>query len=581
MPLIPPPPLKNALAQTDGFTTPTWARWFQLLWQYLRDSIADITEGAVALSDSTPNAVGTPAAGVGAEAARWDHVHSHGTQAGGALHAVVGVAAGFMSPADKTKLDGIATGATVGVTTIGAISGTSTPNGLDISGTTLTAHLADTSNPGMMSSSDKTKLDGIAAGAAALTSSAPETVGTTNTVGVATTAARADHVHAHGAQSDGTLHAAASGVLAGFVSLGNQTLGTGTKTVEKLVVSDTTGNTVVVGGSDFIIDGTNHNAGVGTTDPGSGYAIAGDVSFEMKRNGASFGLISTENTGGTSDAGLGFTTATANEDAFILLDHSDARKLKFCTGNMDSDASRNTSTRLYIEQGGTVNVTGALKVAGSTGLGHTSTPQYPADFGAVLANTLLAIYNNVPAGGSSVAGIGVQSGDFRFHQESSGSKFSWRPSAAGAALMELSGAGVLNVVAPSGITIGGVVVPTISSTSTLTNKTLTSPTITSPTITYRAAANSAFAGGGQASATAITTEVSFVTVAASAGDSVKLPTAALGAHVVVFNLTAVSVNVFPASGAAIDDLGTNAAYALAAGVSREFWGRSTTAWRSR
>lgn len=44
---------------------------------------------------------------------------AHGAQAGGTTHdvAVAGGAAGFMSGADKTKLDGIATGATAGVTT--------------------------------------------------------------------------------------------------------------------------------------------------------------------------------------------------------------------------------------------------------------------------------------------------------------------------------------------------------------------------------------------------------------------------------------------------------------------------------
>lgn len=41
-------------------------------------------------------------------AARSDHVHSHGDQGGGSLHAVATEAvAGFMSASDKTKLDGL------------------------------------------------------------------------------------------------------------------------------------------------------------------------------------------------------------------------------------------------------------------------------------------------------------------------------------------------------------------------------------------------------------------------------------------------------------------------------------------
>lgn len=91
----------------------------------------------------------------------------------------------------------------------------------------------------------------------------------------------------------------------------------------------------------------------------------------------------------------------------------------------------------------------------------------------------------------------------------------------------------------------------------------------------------AFATGGQTSATALTAEVNFVTTVATAADSVKLPVAALGAKVVVFNDGANSVNIFPVSGSSIDALGTDVAYALAAGLSREFWGKSTTVWKSR
>lgn len=69
-----------------------------------------------AASSTTPNAVGTAAVGTSANYAREDHVHAHGNQAaGGSMHAVVTTSVnGFMSAADKSKLDGIAAGATVG-----------------------------------------------------------------------------------------------------------------------------------------------------------------------------------------------------------------------------------------------------------------------------------------------------------------------------------------------------------------------------------------------------------------------------------------------------------------------------------
>ncbi len=91
----------------------------------------------------------------------------------------------------------------------------------------------------------------------------------------------------------------------------------------------------------------------------------------------------------------------------------------------------------------------------------------------------------------------------------------------------------------------------------------------------------AFATGGQANAVALTNEINFVTVCATIGDSVKLPTAGLGVHVLVVNQGANACAVFPATGGNIDGIGLNLAYSLAAGASREFWGQSTTLWTSK
>jgi hypothetical protein len=60
------------------------------------------------LSDSSPAAVGTAASGSGTSASRDDHVHAHGDQAGGTLHADATTSVdGFMTAADKTKLDAL------------------------------------------------------------------------------------------------------------------------------------------------------------------------------------------------------------------------------------------------------------------------------------------------------------------------------------------------------------------------------------------------------------------------------------------------------------------------------------------
>ena len=51
----------------------------------------------------------------------------------------------------------------------------------------------------------------------------PVTIGTINADGVATTVARSDHVHAHGDQTVGTLHAVATTLVNGFMSATDKT----------------------------------------------------------------------------------------------------------------------------------------------------------------------------------------------------------------------------------------------------------------------------------------------------------------------------------------------------------------------
>lgn len=88
---------------------------------------------------TTVTAVGTQAVGVSTNYAREDHVHGHGNQAGGALHAsvVAGGAAGFMTGADKTKLDAIS-GTNTGDQTI-TLTGNVTGSGTGSFPTTIAA----------------------------------------------------------------------------------------------------------------------------------------------------------------------------------------------------------------------------------------------------------------------------------------------------------------------------------------------------------------------------------------------------------------------------------------------------------
>jgi murein L,D-transpeptidase YcbB/YkuD len=91
----------------------------------------------------------------------------------------------------------------------------------------------------------------------------------------------------------------------------------------------------------------------------------------------------------------------------------------------------------------------------------------------------------------------------------------------------------------------------------------------------------AHAGGGQASATQLTTQVNRVTTVATAADSVKLPAARAGDMIVVINAdSADSLNVYPQSGEAINALGADAAFALAANKTAIFFCALAGQWNS-
>lgn len=92
----------------------------------------------------------------------------------------------------------------------------------------------------------------------------------------------------------------------------------------------------------------------------------------------------------------------------------------------------------------------------------------------------------------------------------------------------------------------------------------------------------AFSGGGQASATQLTAITSRVTTVAAAADSVKLPVAAPGMDIVVINAHATnSMNVFPSTGDAINALGANTAFAVAAGKTCTFFTAGAGQWHAQ
>ena len=117
---------------------------------------------------------------------------------------------------------------------------------------------------------------------------------------------------------------------------------------------------------------------------------------------------------------------------------------------------------------------------------------------------------------------------------------------------------------PSGTIVG------TSDNQTLTNKTLGLPK-------FDISAAVSAAGSTQGTATALTTMINNVTtVAASTG--VVLPTAVAGYMVIVRNGGANALNVYPATGAAINAGAANAAHSLPVGAMIQYVATSTTQW---
>jgi hypothetical protein len=135
---------------------------------------------AVALATATPAALGTAAIGASARAAREDHVHALPS-------AATTSAAGLLSASDKTKLDGIASGAAALGSASGAALGTAA------AGTAATAARSDHVHPspsnatttaaGLMSAADKTKLNGLSS-IATMTGATASAAGTSGAVPV-------------------------------------------------------------------------------------------------------------------------------------------------------------------------------------------------------------------------------------------------------------------------------------------------------------------------------------------------------------------------------------------------------------
>ncbi len=92
----------------------------------------------------------------------------------------------------------------------------------------------------------------------------------------------------------------------------------------------------------------------------------------------------------------------------------------------------------------------------------------------------------------------------------------------------------------------------------------------------------AHAGGGQGSATAITTSIARFTTVATLGDSAQLPAAAAGLGVTVINAGVAAMNVYPVNGGSdqINALSANTPFSIPAGAVCEFYTTVTGHWHT-
>jgi hypothetical protein len=85
------------------------------------------------------------------------------------------------------------------------------------------------------------------------------------------------------------------------------------------------------------------------------------------------------------------------------------------------------------------------------------------------------------------------------------------------------------------------------------------------------------AGTVQGDATSLAKEINVISTV-SAGQGVRLPTAVAGMILIINNTSVENLNVYPAAGAKINDLLTNASYSHVAGSSLQYYAISATQW---
>lgn len=279
-------------------------------------STAKTVYGAIALANTKTSNTGTVTNVSGTSPIS---VSSQSTTPVVSIQAASATQDGYMSSTQFSKLAGIAEGATANTGTVTNVSGTA-PISVTNQSTTPTVSIAAASanSAGSMSSAHYTKLEGIAAGATAnsATTTTPKMDGTA-AVGTETAYAKGDHVH----PTDTSRAPLASPALTGTPTAPTATAGTNTTQLAttafvQTAVANAVGNafqSVVT--SNTAISGASYKKGmfwvVGTAGTYVGQTCeVGDTIYAIADKGASYSA---------SD----FTVVQTNIDTTLLVKHAD------------------------------------------------------------------------------------------------------------------------------------------------------------------------------------------------------------------------------------------------------------------